>query len=173
MKKSNSKPRLSEKNDLSVMNTVKKNIVSFLEKQTCATVCCKDENGDPYCFSCYYVYCNKEVLLHFKSSADSHHSQLLAMNPEVAGTILPNRIEKFRTTGIQWKGKLLQHSDPLAGNAVHRYHSAYPAACAIKGTVFSILLTVLKMTDNKLVYGKKTYWLREEQKTGQTNPYAL
>lgn len=46
-------------------------IMRFLQQQSCATICCVDERGKPRCFSCFYAFNREEVLLYFKSQADS------------------------------------------------------------------------------------------------------
>lgn len=145
------------------MNTINNSIIHFLERQTCATICCVDENESPYCFSCYYVFSKENVVLYFKSSLEAHHSVLLAKKPIVAGTIMPDKLDRLITRGIQLRGEMLQNPHPMAKDAYLRYHKKYPAALAIKGAVFTVLLSDIKMTDSKLGFGKKFYWKRQEQ----------
>ena len=138
-------------------------IASFIQQQTCATICCSDEAGNPYCFSCYYVFNGGDGLLYFKTSVETHHTILLANNPIVAGTILPDKLNKLITRGIQLQGEVLQHFHPMAKDAYMRYHKRYPMALAIKGEVFTIRINNIKMTDSKLGFGKKLNWKRVEQ----------
>ena len=70
-------------------------IILFLQQQSSATICCVDEQGKPYCFSCFYAFNQQEGLLYFKSSADSHHSVLMKKNPFIAGTVLPDKLNKI------------------------------------------------------------------------------
>jgi len=74
---------------------MKESIVQFIQKQTCASLCCVDEQGMPWCFSCFYAFKSEESLLYFKSSADSHHSPMMKRNPFIAGTILPDKLNKL------------------------------------------------------------------------------
>ncbi len=135
-------------------------ITRFLEEQTCATICCVDDNGKPYCFSCYYVF-NKEVgVFYFKSSAEAYHSVLLKNNPGIAGTMLPDKLNKLITRGIQLQGEVLQDLHPLAKEAYYLYHKKHPMALAIKGKVVTIRIDKIKMTDSKLGFGKKLNWNR-------------
>lgn len=79
-------------------------IIHFLQKQTSATVSCVDEKCRPYCFSCFYAFNFEEGLLYYKSSADSHHAQLMSTNPFVAGTVLPDKLNKLIVKGVQFQG---------------------------------------------------------------------
>lgn len=136
-------------------------IIRFLKGQTCATICCTDEAGKPYCFNCYYLADGHKGLLYFKTSADTHHASLLAGNPVIAGTILPDKLIKLVVRGVQWQGELLPLLHPLAKDAYLQYHRKYAMALAIKGEVFTIQINSIKMTDSSLGFGKKTSWSRE------------
>ena len=130
-------------------------IVDFLQKQTCATICCTNEAGRPYCFSCYYACNPEQSLLYFKSSVDSYHCGLMARNRILSGTILPDKLNKMITRGVQWNGELTDNTDPLAENAFVNYHKKFPMALVIKGQVFTIRLNDIKMTDSNLGKMKK------------------
>lgn len=144
------------------MSFINDNIALFLEQQTCATICCTNEYGSPYCFSCYYVFNQERGLLYFKSSAEALHSALLKNNPAIAGTVLPDKLNKLVTRGIQLQGEVLQQSHPMAKDAYFLYHKKYPMALAIKGEVFTIRIDNIKMTDSKLGFGKKLNWKRQK-----------
>lgn len=137
-------------------------VINFLSEQTCATICCTDEKGKPYCFSCYYGFNSENCLLYFKSSADAHHSLLLKGKPEIAGTVLPDKLNRLVTRGIQFQGEVLSQLHPLAKDAYRKYHEKYPMALAVKGEVFAILLNRINMTDSRLGFGKKINWKRSE-----------
>lgn len=143
------------------MNTT---ISDFLQQQTCATICCIDDNNVPYCFNCFYAFEPAESLIYFKSSEKSHHTSLLESNPVVAGTILPDKLNKLATRGVQWQGEILDASHPLSITAADFYHSRIPLARAIIGKVYVIQLSAIKMTDSHLGFGRKHIWTREEIK---------
>jgi uncharacterized protein len=145
---------------MSVMNEI---IYRFIKQQTCATICCTDEQGIPYCFCCYYVVKPKTGLFYFKSSDNAYHTSLLAINPIVAGTILPDKLSKLITKGIQWRGELLEEHHPQTKDADEIYHKKNPLALVVKGTVFTIRLNIIKMTDSQFGFGKKNIWKRDEQ----------
>lgn len=137
------------------------NIAKFLLQQTCASICCVDEKGKPYCFSCFYAFDKEEGLLYFKSSAESHHSGLMQNNSFIAGTVLPDKLNTILVKGLQFEGIVLDDSDPLTVHASIHYHKKHPIALAMPGTIWTVQLNSMKMTDSTKGFGKKFVWSRE------------
>ena len=137
------------------MNT---RIRDFLLTQKVATVCCVDEENNPYCFSCFFAFDEKNLLLYFKSSVATRHGQLLQKNGTVAGTIQSDQLNTLAIKGIQFTGQVLPAGDEPTANAATVYHKKYPLARVMKGEVWTIRLTAIKMTDNTLHFGKKILW---------------
>jgi hypothetical protein len=119
------------------VNSINLNIVHFIEKQNSATICCTGNAGNPYCFSCYYAINLKDGLLYFKSSVEAYHSILLKENPVIAGTILPDSLNKLKIKGVQLTELL---NNQMRVDAYILYHRKHPIALAIKGEVFTIRL---------------------------------
>ena len=136
------------------------NIVRFIQKQTCATLCCVDEQGKPWCFSCYYAFNSMEGLLYFKSSPASHHSSIMKKNLLIAGTILPDKLNKLLVKGIQFEGTVLDAKDPSMNKASGFYHNKFLLAQAMPGEISVIRIDHIKMTDSTLGFGKKNSWSR-------------
>src|SRR5690242_21901251 len=90
------------------MEPIKDSIAQFIEKQKTSSLCCIDESGKPYCFSCFYVFNPQQGLLYFKSSSKSKHAGLLPVHPFIAGTILPDKLNILAIKGIQFEGTILQ-----------------------------------------------------------------
>lgn len=139
------------------------NILRFLQQQTCATICCVSEQGNPYCFSCFYAFNEEEGLLYFKSSANAHHSALMKINPVIAGTVLPDKLNKLLVKGIQFEGIVLNTDHPLVKESLITYLKKHPMALAIPGDVWTIQINHIKMTDSTLGFGKKIIWDRTEK----------
>ena len=137
-------------------------IIQFLQKQTCATICCVDEQGRPYCFSCFYAFNIEKGLLYFKSSIDSHHSVLMKKNPFIAGTVLPDKLNKIIVKGVQFEGIVLDAQYPLTKQASNYYHKKHFLALAIPGETWAIQIDRIKMTDSTKGFGKKITWNRDE-----------
>lgn len=136
-------------------------IIRFIEKQKCATVCCVDEQINPYCFSCFYGFNKKEGVLYFKSQAISKHIGIILKNPIIAGTIMPDRLNLLQIRGVQFEGIVLSMDHLLAKQATAIFHKQNPVAIAIPGEVWAIQLTKIKMTDSSIGFGKKIYWSKE------------
>jgi len=140
-------------------------IIRFFQQQTCATICCTDTEGSPYCFNCFYAFNQDDKLLYFKSSPDAYHSMLLRENPAIAGTVLPDKLNKMKTRGIQLHGTMLHHLHPLALSAPVYYHKKHPIALALKGEVLTIFLDSIKMRDSNLGFGNSMIWKRSEHES--------
>jgi uncharacterized protein YhbP (UPF0306 family) len=138
-------------------------IIEFLEKQTCASICCLDEDNRPWCFSCFFIFNPGEGLLYFKSSPGANHSSMMKKVPLIAGTVLPDKLNKLRTQGIQFEGVVLDSMDRLTLGASQYYHKKNPLALAIPGDVWTIQVNRIKMTDSKMGFGKKIAWYRQSR----------
>jgi uncharacterized protein YhbP (UPF0306 family) len=136
------------------------NIDAFIQEHTCANIACLDANNQPYCFSCFYAVDIQEGLLYFKSSTDTNHAAFLLSNPIVAGTILPDKLNKLQVKGIQLEGIVLSFDHEQAKNAARNYYKAHPIAMAMSGEVWTIQINRIKYTDNTLGFGKKIIWER-------------
>jgi hypothetical protein len=133
-------------------------IVNFLKKQTCATVCSVDEECKPWCFSCFYVFNPREGLIYYKSPGNTRHSTLIKSNSFIAGTILPDKLNKLLVKGVQFEGVVLEEGHPLTENAAAFYYKKNPMAMAVPGEVWTIQIRHIKMTDSTLGFGKKLSW---------------
>lgn len=139
------------------------NIIKFLLQQTCATISCVDEQGKPYCFNCFYAFNNETGMLYFKSTGASYHSSLLKQNPFVAGTILPDKLNKLFVKGVQFDGIVLYDDSPLTRQASGCYYKKNPMALAMSGELWSIQINHIKMTDSTKGFGTKITWERSEE----------
>jgi len=135
-------------------------ITGFINEQKVATVACIDEAKMPYCFNCYYSFMEPEGLLVYKSSFNTRHEELLKLNKQVAGTIIPEQIEVATIRGIQFEGLLLEDSLELAMKASASYYLRFPFAMAVPGKLYLIQLDKIKFTDNTRGFGFKQQWQR-------------
>ncbi len=140
-------------------------ITKFIQKQHVANICCVDEKGQPYCFSCFYAIDQKNGVMHFKTSPSSNHAVMMTKNGEIAGTILPDKLNMLAVQGLQFNGNVITSDDPLTKNASGIYYKKYPFALAMSGEIWSIKFTNMKMTDNTKGFGKKLTWDRSELET--------
>jgi uncharacterized protein YhbP (UPF0306 family) len=142
-----------------------KSIAQFIEKQKSCTICCVDEFGKPYCFSCFYEFNARQGFLYFKSSSKSKHCGILLNSPFVAGTILPDKLNVLVIKGIQFEGMVLPANHFLVEQASSFYYKKNPAALAVPGDIWIVEIDSIKMTDNTFGFGKKILWNRKETET--------
>lgn len=134
-------------------------IVDFILTNKIATICCINQNAEPYCFNCFYLFQEENQLLFFKSSESSFHSQLLTANPNIAGTILPVKIELLSLKGLQFSGTVL-YDFPDQLNHEISFYKAHPFALTKTGKMWCIQIEALKMTDNSAIFKKKSQWYK-------------
>jgi uncharacterized protein YhbP (UPF0306 family) len=139
-------------------NQIDESIVRFIKKQRNASICCVDESGSPYCFSCYYAFDNEKGLLYFKSQSHTHHIKLIKTKNAIAGTILPDQVSLTKTKGIQFRGTVLDEQNLRDAHSF--YHKRFPFAFSIPGEVWTIELSAIKMIDTFVKFGKKLFWER-------------
>ena len=137
---------------------MEKEITDFIKKNKIASIACIDGNNTPYCFHSIYVFDEKNNLVFFKSSSNTHHSKLLLKNLHVAGSILPDKIDFIALKGIQFTGTILTENFPDSIKPETYYHKKIPLALAKAGHVWCIQLEMVKMTDNTIIFGKKLRW---------------
>lgn len=143
------------------MNPIPAEIIKYIEKQTCATIACLNNNCAPHCFNCFYAFDASNGILCYKSSAATNHTQLLQKNKAVAGTILPDRLKTMMVQGVQFSGCVIE-ADELANKVSRKYHLRFPFALTMPGEIWYIQLQTIKMTDSSKVFAKKIHWQRNQ-----------
>lgn len=135
-------------------------ILSFIKKQTSATICCVDGDSKPYCFTVFFAWDEGNHCLIYKSSPETNHSKILSHNTFVAGTIHPDKLNKLLVQGIQFEGELLESGNPLTNGASITYHKRHPIAIVKPGELWVIQVNHIKMTDSTKGFGTKMKWSR-------------
>jgi uncharacterized protein YhbP (UPF0306 family) len=138
-----------------------KRITNFIQSQKAATVCCVSADG-PYCFNCYYVFDAENGWIIYKSGLQTKHEKLLQENAQVAGTIIPEKIELNTLQGVQFEGIQLDAGIDTLMKASTLYYLKYPFAVAVPGNIKILSLDRIKYTDNTLGFGHKEHWEREK-----------
>lgn len=134
-------------------------IEKFLESQTVLSLA-TSVNDRPYCASCYYAFVPVSNLLVFKSDIDTQHIEDALANNQVAGTILPDNLEKNKIQGIQFSGIFRKPEGGAHDIALKKYLLKYPVATLFRGNIWVIELSRIKFTDNTLPEGRKILWER-------------
>lgn len=142
------------------MQPVDERIVSFVKEQTSLTFATAVE-GRAYCAHCFYVFDEHGCRFIFKSSPDTFHIRQALLNPHVAGTVNPDKLQLARIRGLQFTGIFRVPEGDLYNEASGMYHQKYPYAAVVTGDLWIIEAHLLKLTDNLIGIGKKVTWTRE------------
>ena len=134
-------------------------ITSFLKKHhvlTLATVA-----GDqPWVANCFYAFMEEQMAFVFTSGYETRHVQEAALNPKVAGNVVLETSIIGKIQGIQFSGTLVKAEGDALAKASSAYLKRFPFAALMDTTLWILAIDYLKMTDNRLGFGKKLLWER-------------
>lgn len=136
-----------------------KRIISFIKDQSCISLCCVDEEAKPHVFTCFYTFDADAGYIYFKSNENTMHAKILQLNPAVAGSILPNKLNPLKIKGIQLEGEYVNIEEQNS-HGKKLYYQQHPYALATSGKIWCIKINQIKMTDNTLMFGEKIKWER-------------
>ena len=136
-----------------------KKIVSFLKKHHVLTVStCVDQQ--PWCANCFYAFDPVGMALIFTSDFSTRHIREGMANTNVAGSVVLETSVIGKIQGIQFTGQLILPEQDRVESIKHTYLSRFPFAVLMETTLWDLRLDYLKMTDNRLGFGKKLIWER-------------
>jgi uncharacterized protein YhbP (UPF0306 family) len=118
-------------------------------------------NNEPWCANCFYVYLEEENSLVFTTDNDTRHGREFVKNSLVAGSVVLETIVTGKIRGIQFQGIASLPKDKMAQKAKSAYLKRFPIASLLDTTLWVVELTYIKMTDNRLGFGKKVVWERD------------
>lgn len=115
------------------------------------------EDG-PYCASCFYAFDPERLLLIFTSSPSTRHGMEMERNPRVSMNIALETRIVGKIEGVQMTGNA-RRAD---GKAKTAYLRRFPFALAADLDLWAVEPDFIKLTDNRLGFGKKLIWRKEE-----------
>ena len=134
-------------------------IVKFLRRHHVMTLAtCRDNR--PWCCQCFYAYVDRLCGLVFMSDATTRHITEAIQQPHVAGSIVLESKIVGKLQGIQLEGILTEPDGELLKEIKTAYIKRFPFALLMDTQLWFLKLTSMKMTDNRLGFGKKLYWER-------------
>ena len=136
---------------------IDKKIIQFLKKHHVLTIA-TTVNNEPWCASCFYVYLEEENAFVFTTDTDTRHGQEFVKNPLVAGTVVLETVIVGKIRGIQFQGIVSEPEGTMAEPAKRAYLKRFPIATLMDTHLWIVKLTHIKMTDNRLGFGKKLIW---------------
>jgi uncharacterized protein len=141
------------------MEAIDKRIIRMLKKHHIFTLATSSQNH-PWCATCFYVYHEESNRIIFTSEKHTRHIAEGIAQTEVSGAIALETRMIGKIRGIQFSGTLAEMTGEDYTHAVKHYLKRFPyAAPYLKDTaVWAIAPAHLKMTDNRLGFGKKIIW---------------
>ena len=139
------------------MNKPEKRIVEFINEHHVLTLSTVMENS-PWCANCFYIYLEDENCFVFTSDDKTKHVKDVMVNNNVAGSVVleTNTIGKIQ--GIQFTGTMERPDNVLLKKAKKLYLKKFPYAVLMKTSLWILNINYIKMTDNRLGFGKKLIW---------------
>jgi uncharacterized protein YhbP (UPF0306 family) len=132
-------------------------IIKFFRKHHVLTVATTISN-EPWCANCFYVYLEEENALVFTTDPETRHGQEFIKNPLVAGSVVLETFVIGKIRGIQFQGMISEPEDKMLQKAKSAYLRRFPVAALMETRLWVVELTYIKMTDNRLGFGKKLVW---------------
>jgi uncharacterized protein YhbP (UPF0306 family) len=138
-----------------------KRISNFIKEHhvlTLATSNC-DES---WCSNCFYTYLQDEAAFLFTSDSDTKHILMGLDNAKVSGSVVLETKVIGKIRGIQFTGELQKVENTEHSKYRLKYLKKFPFAIVINTDLWIIKLNLIKMTDNRMGFGKKLYWNRDK-----------
>jgi hypothetical protein len=136
---------------------IDRRIVRFFRKHHVLTIATSVEN-EPWCANCFYVYLEEENTLVFTTDIDTRHGKEFIKNPLVAGSVVLETMVIGKIRGIQFQGIVSEPEREMLSKAKWAYLKKFPPAALMDTHLWVVNLTLIKMTDNRLGFGKKLIW---------------
>jgi uncharacterized protein YhbP (UPF0306 family) len=132
-------------------------VIRFFRKHHVLTVSTSVEN-EPWCANCFYVYLEEENSIVFTTDIDTRHGKEFIENPLIAGSVVLETMVIGMIRGIQFQGIVSEPEGDLLSKAKWAYLKKFPPAVLMDTHLWMVKLTLIKMTDNRLGFGKKLLW---------------
>jgi len=139
------------------MNIPPKKIIDFIKEHHVLTLA-TSINNIPYCANCFYVYLEEENMFVFTSDNKTKHVQDAMQNNIVAGSVVLETSVVGKIQGIQFQGKMVLPDGEIKKLANKSYMKKYPFAKLMNTQLWILNLNFIKLTDNRLGFGKKLIW---------------
>ncbi len=144
------------------MNKPEQRILDFINEHHVLTLATSNNNM-PYCANCFYAYMEEENAFVFTSDNDTKHIQDALEQKKVAGSVVLETKTVGKIQGIQFTGILENADKNLSNKFAKKYMKTYPYAMLMKTTLWVLFVDFIKMTDNRLGFGKKLIWRKTEE----------
>ena len=137
-----------------------KRIRSLFRRHHLLSVATVSEKG-AWCASCFYAWDEDNNTLVITTDPFTRHGTEFRSNPQVAGTIALETKRIGRIRGAQFTGTVSEPIGDELSRARTVYLKRFPFAALTEIHLWVISLDHIKLTDNRLGFGKKIIWNSE------------
>jgi len=140
---------------------IDRRIIRFFRKHHVLTIS-TSVNNEPWCANCFYVYLAGENALVFTTDPDTRHGREFLVNKLVAGSVVLETPVIGKIRGVQFQGIVSEPQGVMAETSRKTYLKRFPVAMLMETHLWIVELTHIKMTDNRLGFGKKLIWTEDQ-----------
>jgi len=134
-----------------------KKIIEFIKEHHLLSIStCKDNL--PHSANCFYAFDKNKFNFIIASDTSTRHIKELQVNPNFSATIALETTEIGKIRGLQFSG-IIKKATTIEKAL---YMKTFPYALAMNPTLWTLHVEHLKFTDNRLGFGKKLIYKREE-----------
>jgi len=139
------------------MNEIDKRILAFINEHHVLTLATVNDNK-PYCCTCFYVYLEQLNCFVFTSDEDTKHISDIRKQNYTAVSIALETSMVGKIRGIQITGITSDLVGEQLAIAKKTYIKKFPIARLAALHLWKFEPDFIKMTDNRLGFGKKLFW---------------
>jgi uncharacterized protein YhbP (UPF0306 family) len=134
-----------------------KRIKTLFRRHHLLSIATVSERG-PWCASCFFAWDEENNTLVITSDPSTRHGAEFRSNPSVAGTIALETKRVGRIRGAQFTGTVSKPEGDALARARRIYLRRFPYAALTDLHLWVIRPDYIKLTDNRLGFGKKIIW---------------
>jgi uncharacterized protein YhbP (UPF0306 family) len=136
---------------------IDKRIIEFIHEHHVFTLA-TSANNRPYTSTCFYVYLDGHNMFVFTSDHHTRHIQEAVAQAHVAGAVALETSMVGLIQGIQFTGLMHELEGDVLKLAQKAYLKKFPVARLMETHLWGIVPDYIKMTHNRLGFGKKLIW---------------
>ena len=132
-------------------------IAAFIRRHHVLTLATCRENT-PWCANIFYAWMAAENLFVFTTDITTRHGEEMGRNPEVAASIVLETNIVGLVRGVQVCGMAARPEGAELEKVRRAYLRRFPYAAMADLELWTLRPTHIKLTDNRLGFGKKIEW---------------
>ncbi len=137
---------------------VPERIVKFIRKHHVMTIATVLPGETPWCANVFYSYMPEENLFVFTSEEKTRHASEMSETGDAGASIVLETKNVGLVQGLQLQGRVSRPAGEEMKKAKASYLKRFPYASVVELTLWTMEPSNMKLTDNRLGFGKKLYW---------------